>query len=172
MEEFFLNPGELVFTNKPYKIKTILGSCVSVIIYDRSKKFCGMCHYLLPYSIDNGASTKYGDVAIPLLIKKFYKNNSKKSDLEAIIVGGALIFENQNEIFFIGDKNVEIAKKLLNKYRIFIKDEDSNGDKGRTIIFNTTNGKLTIRRHRKFNLSDVLDRIRKKVDNIDWDMIK
>ncbi|HOV14373.1 MAG TPA: chemotaxis protein CheD [Spirochaetota bacterium] len=168
--DFYLNPGELVFTKQPFRIKTILGSCVSVTLYDRVKKYGGMCHYMLPDSNDNHASTKYGNIAIPLLLKKFYLNHSKRHDIEAMIIGGAFILENQNEIFFIGDRNVAIAKDLLNKYHILVVHEDTKGDKGRTIVFNTLTGKLTTKRHGKFNLFDILDRVGKTINDATGDM--
>ena len=170
--DFFLNPGELVFTKEPYKIKTILGSCVSVTIYDRVKQYGGMCHYLLPESHVNKASTKYGNIAIPLLLKRFHENHSKKHDLEANIIGGSLILENQNEIFFIGDRNIAVAKEMLNKYKIFIKGEETGGNKGRTMVFNTNTGNVTIKKHGNFKLFDILDRVGKTINDSAWDIGK
>lgn len=167
---FFLNPGELVFTTEPYKIKTILGSCISVTIFDRVKQYGGMCHYLLPDSYDNSVSTKYGSVAIPLLIKKFYDKDCKKGDLEATIIGGSLILENQNEIFFIGDRNIAIAKEILEKNRIFVTSEDTGGNKGRTIIFNTKTGSVGVKKHGGFNLFDILDRFGKTIHDTSGDI--
>ena len=76
IDEYFLNPGELIFSKKPIVIKTVLGSCVAVILHDKEKKIGAMCHYLLPEApSDAQSSTKYGDVAIYTLLYKFLKEN-------------------------------------------------------------------------------------------------
>lgn len=159
LKEIYLNPGELVFATTPNKIKTILGSCVAVTIFDKVKRVGGMCHYLLPDSEKNN-SVKYGNVAISLLLNKFYKNQSDKKDLEANIIGGSLILENQNEIFFIGDRNVDIAFRILREKNIYINITETGGNKGRTVTFNTHNGDLHIKIHNKFNIKNILNNIR------------
>ncbi|MGA2142856.1 MAG: chemotaxis protein CheD, partial [Brevinematales bacterium] len=55
IKEYFLKPGELLFSKVPAIVKTILGSCVSVCIFDNKQKFAGICHYLLPDSAGNSA---------------------------------------------------------------------------------------------------------------------
>ena len=157
LDTYFLNPGELLFTTHPINIKTILGSCVAVCLYDRVNGYGGMCHYLLPETSENkDASTKYGSIAIPVLIKKFLTNNSERKNLEASVIGGSLILYNQNEIFFIGDRNVAIANELLNKHKIRIRTSDYGGEKGRTIIFNTHTGNISVKSHHEYRINDML----------------
>lgn len=146
----FLNPGELVFTKTPLKVKTILGSCVAVCIFDTKNRYGGMCHYLLPNIANQESSTKYGNVALPLLLKKFIDNQCEKKNLIASIVGGSFILFNKNEIFFVGDRNIELAKSFLLKNHIQIDQINVGGEKGRTITFNTHTGHLAIKIHRKF----------------------
>jgi len=47
LPEYFLNPGELIFSKKPVVVKTVLGSCVAVCIHDKNLNYGGICHYLL-----------------------------------------------------------------------------------------------------------------------------
>ena len=64
-KKFILEPGYVYITLKPTIITTILGSCVSVALYDRVLKFGGMNHYLMPSKQgDDGRSSKYGNYAI------------------------------------------------------------------------------------------------------------
>lgn len=164
LKDIYLNPGELVFATTPHKIKTILGSCVAVAIFDKVKKVGGMCHYLLPESEKNN-SVKYGNVAISLLLNKFYKIQSEKKDLVANIIGGSLILENQNEIFFIGDRNVDIAFKILREKNIYIYFTETGGNKGRTVTFNTHTGDIHVKIHNRFNIKNILNNIRDNIDD-------
>lgn len=45
----------------------------------------------------------------------------------------------------IGDRNIEAVKKLLENAKIFLVAEDTGKNYGRTIVFDTTSGKLTIK---------------------------
>lgn len=146
LAEYFLNPGELIFSKKPIVIKTVLGSCVAVTLHDRIKGYGAMCHYLLPEApSDEQSSTKYGDVAIYTLLYKFIKQNgSKREDLVASICGGAFIIFDEREIFFIGDKNVDVATTILRKEKILIKQMYTGGDHGKRVLYNTQTNKIIV----------------------------
>jgi chemotaxis protein CheD len=157
LKEYFLNPGELIFSKKPIVIKTIVGSCVALLLYDKSLGYGGMCHYLLPEApSDENSSTKYGDVAIYTLLFKFIKqNNSKREDLVASICGGAFIVFDDREIFFIGDKNIEIATTILRKEKILIKQMYTGGDHGKKVYFNTKSNKIIVRTLERITIDDL-----------------
>ncbi|MGC8764815.1 MAG: chemotaxis protein CheD [Brevinematia bacterium] len=155
--EYFLNPGELIFSKKPIVIKTVLGSCVAVTLYDKVNRWGGMCHYLLPVSpSDEHNSTKYGNVAIYTLINKFIKkNNSRKEDLIATIIGGAFIIFDEREIFFIGDRNVDIATEILRKEKIFVKQMHTGGEHGKKVYFNSSTNMLKVEILEHITLEDL-----------------
>lgn len=155
--EYFLNPGELIFSKKPVVVKTVLGSCVAVTLFDKVNRWGGMCHYLLPVSpSDEHNSTKYGNVAIKMLLNKFVKrNNSKKEDLIASIIGGAFIIFDEREIFFIGDRNVEIATEILRKEKIFVKQMHTGGENGKKVYFNTATNLLKVEPLKHITLEDL-----------------
>jgi len=156
IKDYFLNPGELLFSKKPVVVKTVLGSCVAVCIYDKNLKYGVICHYLLPLDPSNvHKSTKYGNVAIFTLIHKFKQNLSKKEDLVATIIGGAFIVFDEKEIFFIGDKNIEIAIETLRKEKIQIKQMYTGGDYGRRVLFNTATNKIIVENLTNITIEDL-----------------
>ncbi|HRS63891.1 MAG TPA: chemotaxis protein CheD [Spirochaetota bacterium] len=157
IDEYFLNPGELIFSKKPIVIKTVLGSCVAVILHDKEKKIGAMCHYLLPEApSDAQSSTKYGDVAIYTLLYKFLKENKcRREDLVASICGGAFIIFDEREIFFIGDKNVEIATNILRKEKILVKQMHTGGDHGKRILYNTYTNKTIVQTLDRLTIDDL-----------------
>ncbi|NPV01399.1 MAG: chemotaxis protein CheD [Brevinematales bacterium] len=156
--QYFLNPGELIFSKKPVLIKTVLGSCVAVTMYDKINKYGGMIHYLLPDSSNSIVSTKYGDVAIPTLINKFIKEGSKKQFLEATVTGGAFIIFDESEIFFIGDRNIEIAQTILKQNEIRVVASNTGGERGRRVIFNSYTNQVDVSLLEGMHLDDLYNK--------------
>ena len=100
-----------------------------------------MNHHLLPFWNGQGlASPKYGNIAIEKLIKKLISYGSEKKNLKAKIFGGANLFVRQNEIFKIGERNIQIAKDVLHEHKLPIVNQNVGGIYGRKIIFQTNTG--------------------------------
>ncbi|MDW7971982.1 MAG: chemotaxis protein CheD [Thermodesulfovibrio sp.] len=149
MENYFLLPGNIYLTNNSTYIVTILGSCVAVCLWDEETKMGGMNHYLLPLWNGEGVPTpKYGNVAIPKLIGKFQDRGIEPKRLKAKIFGGANLLSGQNKekISLIGERNIEIALEMLEKYKIPIISYDVGGNTGRKIIMNTYNFEIRLKR--------------------------
>jgi chemotaxis protein CheD len=127
----------------PHLITTVLGSCVAVCIYDPVRKMGGMNHYMLPLWNGEGlASAKYGNIAIEKLISQMEELGSERKNLYAKVFGGA---SQVNYSMKIGERNVHVAKTMLNEMRINIVAESLNGEKGRKIIFNTYTGEVRMK---------------------------
>lgn len=132
----------------PTVLRTILGSCVGICIYERMKKIGGLAHILLPEDHSAGAyPEKYADTAIPLLVNTLLKNGARKEFMSAKIVGGASMFKFASNVSLglIGDKNVEETKKMLEKIGIPIVEEDTGGNNGRVIDFFLKDGRLKVK---------------------------
>ncbi len=150
---YFLEPGYIFVATRPTAISTVLGSCVSVCIYDQKRKTGGMNHYRLPYIREKHVATaKYGNVAIITLIRMMIHDGSKIKNLEAQIFGGAYNpgVSNKN----IGHENIMIAKKIFVRERISVTSEDVGGRKGRKIVFNTDTNEIAVLKVDKLRLSD------------------
>ncbi len=135
--ELYLNPGAIFVSQLPYKITTVLGSCVSVILWDEINKFGGINHYLQPFSNKIGGNIReYGDNSIEVLIKRMQHFGSNIENLNARIYGGTSTMSS----FSVWSENIKIANKLLQKYNIPIVERDTGGDLSRIIIFDTLTG--------------------------------
>jgi len=141
----YLQPGEIMVVKEPQFISTILGSCVSVCLFDSIRKVAGMNHYLFPEFDDSGAErNKYGDIAIRALLDKILKSGSPIDSLVAKIFGGAKINSSNLRIFNAGQQNAQIATLLLKRFKIPIIAEDLGGNQGRRLEFNTGTGKVKL----------------------------
>lgn len=118
-------------------IKTVLGSCVSISVWDQRKKFGGMNHYIYPKRDGKERSTKFGDVACPYLIKLMQDLGSSISDLVVNVVGGASSPVINSDI---GSSNIQIAQSVLDRYSLPVGIWDVGGVMGRKVLFNTATG--------------------------------
>lgn len=151
--KYFLEPGYLYLATAPALISTVLGSCVSICIWDVKLKFGGMNHFILPKQQANDkASTKFGKVAIPLLIKMMIEEGSTQNNLEAQILGGAKPVENIT--LRIGEENVAIAREMLKHTGLKVVSEDVGGNLGRKIIFNTFTGEALVVKVKQLRSTD------------------
>lgn len=134
--------------NNPAILRTILGSCVGICIYDRMKKIGGLAHILLPNDTSNGATPeKFADTAVPYMVQLLLKEGAKKEFMSAKIAGGASMFKFEANVSLgqIGDRNVEEVKKALQKLQIPILEEDTGGNAGRVIDFFLEDGRLKVK---------------------------
>lgn len=150
---YFLDPGYIFLPKKPTIVSMVLGSCVSVCLYDSKRKVGGINHYQYPHTNErHNATAKYGNVSTITLIRMMLNDGSKRKHLEAQIVGGA----NHSEICTknIGRQNIMIARKILAKERINIASEDVGGEKGRKIVFNTHTNEMAVMKVDKLRAVD------------------
>ncbi len=142
-ETCFLKIGDVQVSNTPIVFKTILGSCVSVCIWDIKSYHGGMNHFLLPLAPADEQSAKYGDYSIRKLILSIKALVPTETSLIAKIFGGAntvAVIRNP-----IGDKNVKMAKQILAENNIEIVAEDTGGTKSRFIHFDSSSGKILVK---------------------------
>lgn len=140
---YYLCPSSIIVEKEISLITTVLGSCVSVCLYDPKTNIGGINHYMLP--LWNGRelpSPKYGNIAISKLIEKMEIAGCHRKNLIAKIFGGSNIFYNDNFENNIGEKNVQLAIYLLNEFSIPVKAKNTGGFVGRKIVFNTFTGEV------------------------------
>jgi chemotaxis protein CheD len=141
-QRVYLLPGQFHVSAEPCQIKTILGSCVSICLWDSRRATGGMNHYLLPSSReDEPVSLRFGDVATSALLEKLLWIGCRMENLTAKVFGGAAIFQNQNRYAVsLGARNVAAALLLLQNAGIPVVAQQIGGSHGRKLIFNTDDG--------------------------------
>lgn len=144
----YLYPGTLFAHREPHLVTTVLGSCVSVCLWDSAARVGGINHYLLPLWNGEGLPTpKYGNIAITKLIEKV-QSLGAGSKLVAKVFGGASMWEKTDGLLAIGQRNIELAIEMLEQHRIPVVSSDLGGPVGRKIIFNTGEGTVLLKRQR------------------------
>ncbi|HWS18033.1 MAG TPA: chemotaxis protein CheD, partial [Candidatus Elarobacter sp.] len=136
-------------SSEPVQISMILGSCAGVCLYDRRRAIGGATHYMLPQWAGPGTpSTRYGDVALDVLLKQFQEHGSGPKDLEAKIFGGACMFEvfraENGSDDHIGSRNVNMALQTFSRLGIVIAARDTGGENGRKIKMQSDTGSVAV----------------------------
>jgi len=139
--------AEMNVVRDSLRLKTILGSCVGVVLHDPVRRISGLAHVMLPRSHRNDPSIgKYADTAIPALLAMLTGNGSRPSSLRAYLIGGARMFPiAAGGIGSIGDQNVSAARRVLQEASVPIVFEDTGGTRGRTVIFDNARGEVSVR---------------------------
>lgn len=147
-QKYFLLEGLIFVSKTEYEVTTVLGSCVSVCLWDPFLKIGGMNHYLIALWNGNGLATpRYGNIAIPKLIKKIMSFGSTKKNLRAKVFGGAHVLSlSNNGIKGAGWGNIMLAEEVLKEEGIPIVASDLGGKFGRKIRFNTKDGIVMVKR--------------------------
>jgi chemotaxis protein CheD len=146
-EEVTVKMAEMEVVSGERSLKTILGSCVGVVLRDPDRKVGGLAHIMLPTRRrDDESSGKYADSAILALLDRLAGSGCRPASLQALLIGGAQMFPMSNAtIASIGDQNVQAARRVLAERRIPIVFEDTGGTAGRSVVYSNATGKVAVK---------------------------
>jgi len=133
-------------------LRTFVGSCVAICLYDSTKKIGGMAHVMLPKNntgkttIGTNQEGKFADEAIECIIERL-KKISPTFKLEAKIAGGAKIFSHESDagVLNIGNKNILAIHQMLNEKKIPIIAKSVGSDHGRWVTFFCENQRVIVK---------------------------
>ena len=144
--------GELDVSSAPDdEIKTYaLGSCAALIVFDPETRSVGMVHLALPDSRVNPDRSKnlpgyFVDTGIPALLDAMDAcgGNAGGAQRAAKVCGGANVMD-PNNVFRIGQRNVEAIRSCLAKRGLRIAAEDVGGSLSRTVTVCVRTAKVTL----------------------------
>lgn len=141
----FLHPGHVFVSDAPARVTTILGSCVSVCLYDARRRVGGLNHFLLPHRVGEQSSPRFGSAAVGQLLQSVLALGGRRSDLRARVYGGAnVIGPREGRTLPIGTQNAHVALELLEREKVRVVDEHLGGSRGRKLVFRTDDGEADV----------------------------
>lgn len=166
-----LKPGDLFIAEKPAVIKTLLGSCVSVVMHNKRTGISTISHAQLPgenncekCSVncpvkcyrDSPASNmnKYVTHSSYYMLKKLENMGVKRSEIDVKLFGGANVIKLAISKKTIGAANIEKAHETIRELGLKLRQEDTGGKQGRTIYLISHNGDVYVRKHIRVESSD------------------
>ena len=139
--------GQWAVASAPTQLRTLLGSCVGVVLSDRQAKVGGIAHVVLP---DSRGSTehpgKYADTAIPALVEALERLAGRRlrGRLTAKLLGGASMFQ-AGPGMDIGRQNQVAAEQVLERLGVTVVARDLGGDAGRRLTFDILTGIVAVK---------------------------
>lgn len=147
-QKVFLSLGELMIVEQPTCVWTVLGSCVSVILYNPRLRISAICHAQLAEIDTFGAfangrlPSKYADKAVAsdfryvgssinYMVDQMQLMGIKKHEIFASVYGGGNVITQFTRK--IGDENLTMAFEVLAKHNIRIIKQDAGGNKSRSL---------------------------------------
>lgn len=126
-----------------------LGSCVAIMLHDRTAKVGGMAHVLLPepaLSRDADNHAKFASTAVPLLLREMGALGARANRMEARLAGGASMFSTLMVpgSLNMGERNIRASREALRKAGIPVLGESVGGDYGRSVRFTVAEGRTVV----------------------------
>lgn len=149
MQQVFLNPGDFWFGEGPVHVRTLLGSCVSIVMWHPLRRVGGMCHIMLPCRSQPGSAPldgRYADEAMQLFVQESQKYRVRLSEMQVKLFGGGNMFPAHAIAFSptIGERNVDVARELLAAQGLTVCAEHVGGHGHRRVVFDVLNGDVYV----------------------------
>lgn len=141
-------------------LSTILGSCVSVCLFDPVVRIGGMNHFLLPRSDDQlDQSARYGAYAIEVMINHLLRAGAARHNLIAKAVGAGNVSLHSPDI---GARNAAFTQTFLTDEGIRCEITDLGGYHARRVHFHPASGRLRVLRIPKQDVVDIESGLRQR----------
>jgi chemotaxis receptor (MCP) glutamine deamidase CheD len=125
------------------EVRTLLGSCVAVCLFDPVAKVGGMNHILLPDGVPHG-SDRYAGPAIDALVRRTIELGGDPRRLRAKLFGGAHCPSEFAELPEIGRLNADAVKGRLGELGIPVVAERLGGEQAVRIRFSPDTGRVLV----------------------------
>lgn len=143
--------GEMKTGESPAKLITRgLGSCVAITVFDPVKKTGGMAHAMLP-DIERVKLKSNPSRFVNYIVKKMVEELEKQGCLRQRFIvklfGGAHMFGfiTSESILNVGEKNILMAKTVIDELGLKLSAEETGGTFGRTTELDLETGKVLVK---------------------------
>lgn len=142
-DDVVLNPGDFCFASEGTRIRTLLGSCVSISMWHPRLHIGGMCHYMNPSRrtrVPGELSGRYADEAIELFLRELRRTHTLPHEYQVKMFGGGNQFPGSRRAVDIPRQNIEIGLELLDHHGFEVTATHLGGTGARHILFDLTDG--------------------------------
>lgn len=147
-----LKPAEVYVGKKPAIVVTTLGSCISVIFFNRRHRIGAICHALLPSGNDLENKFKFVDSSIFWMLDRFNSVRIKPTQLQIKLFGGSDMFEDYSDdssTATVGQQNIRKALEIFKARDLKLTSSNVGGTWARKIFFFPHTGKILLKRIKK-----------------------
>ncbi len=147
MRDIYLKAGDLYFGIPDRGVRTLLGSCVALTLWQPNLHIVGMCHFVLPARpVQGKPDARYGEDAFALFQQAIERRGLRAGWFVAGLYGGGNMFPEFSTPNGqpIGEQNVIAARRLALRYGFLISDEQVGGYSYRQITLDPADGRVTV----------------------------
>ena len=122
-------PGDVAVGQAGEHLKTLLGSCVAVILTDPRRTVAAMCHivHVGQPNAANRHNTAYGVVAMEDMFHRLHQVGVTPRLCEAYVFGGGNMFPQLFQVQHVGSNNVTWVLHQLKQHHIAVVDQSLGG---------------------------------------------
>lgn len=172
MEAAKILPGEYYVTTRDMLVVTVLGSCVSVCLRDKTSGMGGMNHFMLPHSDNDpqnplSTSARYGTYAMEILINHLFKLGAKRSNFEAKVFGGGNVLRGFT-VSNVGARNSDFVLDFLHTEKIKIVAQDLLDIYPRKVYYFPKTGRALVKKLRSVHNNTIVEREKEYESRLDY----
>jgi chemotaxis protein CheD len=161
--DIFLQPGDFYFGDHSTRIRTILGSCISITMWHPQRRIGGMCHYMLPsrgITEEKPLDGRYADEALQLFMREIRALGTWPDEYQVKLFGGGNMFRNvalntaaahkmlrDSDCRDVSCRNRKIAYQLIQHYGFSLTAEHLGGSGHRQVMFEIASGHAWVRQN-------------------------
>lgn len=152
--DVFLNAGDFYFHHPdggaaaPVAVRTLLGSCVSIALWNPRARAGGMSHSVLPSRTPSHGpfDGNHCEGALALFLRELQRTGTRPDQYRAYLLGGArmsLGLRNAQKVS-VGERNVDACRTLLLHAGFAIAGEHVGLAGPRRVNFDLADGRLEV----------------------------
>jgi chemotaxis protein CheD len=153
LQDMVLAPGDWWLGIGRHGLRTLLGSCVAVVLWHPRRRIGGMCHVVLPARVirsPGGLSGRYADEALELLAEAVARHGTRPGEYRTGLYGGAQMLAGLSQprpdgrCSDVACRNLETVRQLLDEWGFPRGEEDTGGTRYRTLRLDLASGELLV----------------------------
>ena len=149
----FLQPGELFTGEMGVRVKTVVGSCLAIVMRAPRLGLASIAHCLLPLAgvsadaLPRTEALRYVDTTLELMLRAFAGRGAAAEEMEVKLFGGAddLVWSEGTSVYHVGQRNVNTARAILARRAFTVAAQDVGGRRGRVVECDTGTGDVFVR---------------------------
>ncbi len=154
----FLRPGDYFFGHYNGPVTTLLGSCVSIILWHPGRRLLAVSHYVLPRDpllrsdqvLDEPFDTRYGDAVFQRLLADMQRCGTNPAQYRKSLFGGGILTglkgRAEQAALRVGHANSEFARHQFEQRNWPVDHCDLAGEHYRRLSIDGASGRIDCQR--------------------------
>lgn len=150
VRDVLLRPGDFHFGGAGTRIRTLLGSCVSITMWHPQRQIGGMCHFVVPtrrLGVADDLDGRYADEAVALFLLEIARHRTCPEQYVVKMFGGGSQFPLHpgSGLPHVPSDNIAAGLSLLAAHGFTLSSRHLGGTGARSLAFDITSGDVWLK---------------------------